>query len=201
MPLVSDISGVLFGTDNIQVIGLQNVDLWYQEQHEIEVKTSDYPVEDGSSVSDNAYRKPYKIKLSGMITNVQQITPRVPFLFGSTGIVTTQKAKTGWALLDQFANAREPFLVITTVKTYHNMLITGVKTVINKETGTNLKFELEFKEIQLVGTTQEEVTPLQVLGDNNPASNSTDIATLGNKNPIEAPAPTSFASTLLNLGF
>lgn len=186
MPLISDIAGVIFGTDNIQVIGLESVDLWYAEEHEINVSITKYPVEDGSSISDNAYRKPYKIKLSGMITNIQELTLDVPFLFGSTGIVTTQKPKTGWALLDQFANARERFQVITTVKTYENMLITGVKTRIDYETGTNLIFDLSFEEVKLVDTAQDTFSPINVQGNNNPAINSTDIINGGTKNTTSA---------------
>lgn len=182
MPLISDIAGVIFGQDNIQVIGLQSVDLWFAEEHEIKVSITKYPVEDGSSISDNAYRKPYKIKLSGMITNIQQLTPDIPFLFGSTGIVTTQKPKTGWALLDQFAKERERFLVITTVKTYENMLITGVKTRIDHDTGTNLIFDLSFEEVKLVDTAAQTFAPINVQGTGNPAGNSTDIINGGLKN-------------------
>lgn len=197
MPLISDITGVIFGSSNIQVIGLENVDLWYSENHSISVKVSSYPVEDGSTISDNAYREPYKIKLSGFITNIQQLTPDIPFLFGSTGYVTTQKAKTGWALLTEYANAREPFTVITTVKTYENMIITDVSTRIDEKTGTNLIFDLSFTEIKIVSTTETELQPINVQGDNNQARNSTDISNNGNKN-AKTVNYSSFADVLLS---
>jgi len=197
MPLISDITGIIFGTDNIQVIGLENVDLWYAEEHEINVSVTKYPVEDGSSISDNAYRKPYKIKLSGMITNIQELTVDIPFLFGAAGIVTTQKPKTGWALLDKFANERGTFTIMTTVKTYENMLITGVKTRIDYETGTNLIFDLSFQEVKLVETDQDTFSPINVQGSSNPAGNSTDIVNGGTKNTTTVNAPTSLLNSFL----
>lgn len=188
MPLLSDIEGVIFGKSNINVIGLTSIDLWTAEQHKIKVKTTHYPVEDGSSITDNAYKKPSKITLTGFVSNLKVLTPEIPFLFGSIGYVSTQKVKTAWQQLKKLADDLEPLTIVTTVDKYENMLITEIDTSpINRDTGTSLIFNIEFSEIKTVGTEETSLPPIKLQGDSNPAKNMTDKANGGSRNSPTLP--------------
>ncbi|GGG03944.1 MULTISPECIES: phage baseplate protein [Cysteiniphilum] len=193
MPLISDIEGIIFGKGNISlqdsnnIIVMTGVDLWTAEQHKIKVKTTHYPIEDGSSITDNAYKKPSKITLTGFVSNLKVLTPEIPFLFGSIGYVSTQKVKTAWQQIKALANAREPLTVITTVDKYENMLITEVDTSsMDKNTGTSLMFKLELTELNTV--TSKSLSPSVLRGDNNPVKNMTEKVNGGTRNSPTLPA-------------
>ncbi len=142
------------------------VDTWLSEKHELEVISSQYPVEGGSTISDTAYVEPRKITLAGHISNLAYI----PYTLSQVGFKSYQKIQDGWHFLEQAAQARELLRVSTTVGDFSNMLISKLTTTIDKETGVNLTFEIEFKETRIVSS-YEGIQPVMVKGT--PAENMT----------------------------
>jgi hypothetical protein len=59
------------------------------------------------------------------------------------------------------------------------MLITGLSTSMDKSTGTNMLFNIDFEEIKIVQSQLVSLSPSKLEGDNNPAKNMTDKANAG----------------------
>lgn len=190
MPLeniLDDIKGVIWGSRgiNVQFKGIAKnvnkgetdsfVDLWTSEHHSLKVNKSQYPVQSGFVISDTAYVEPKKLSLQGYIVNVQS----VPFTFGALGYQSKQRIKDGWQLLEKAAKELMPLNINTNVASYTNMLITGLSTSMDKSTGTNMLFNIDFEEIKIVQSQLVSLTPSKLEGDNNPAKNMTDKANAG----------------------
>lgn len=176
------IAGIIWGTRLITVhFNGRNddfVDTWLSEKHALEVTSSQYPVEGGHTISDTAYVEPRKITLSGHISNLEYI----PYTLSQVGFKSYQKIKDGWQFLEQAAQARELLRVSTTVGDFSNMLISKLTTTIDKDTGVNLTFEIEFKEIVIVSS-YEGIQPVMVKGT--PAENMTSPSHGGVVQPKE----------------
>jgi hypothetical protein len=190
------VDSIIFGTQDISVLNLNNVDLWTSEKAEISVRTTKYPIEDGSSVTDNAYREPIKISLSGFVSNIQFLgdSVGVPNLVGYR---STQKVKNVWQQIETLASERELLTIVTTFASYSNMLLTKVSTDdVNFRSGTSMGFTLDFEEIKIVGTQTTSLPPIKVGGDDNPAQNMTSIIN-GGVRDSQAVAKTEKVTSLL----
>lgn len=192
MPLenvVDDLRGVIWGSRgiNVQFVGTSTnvnkakgetdsfVDLWTSENHSLKVNKSKYPVQSGFVISDTAYVEPKKLTLQGYIANVQS----VPYTLGVLGYSSKQRIKSGWALLEKAARDLTPLNINTNVTSYSNMLIVGLSTSVDKSTGTNMLFNIEFEEIKIVQSQLTSLSTDKLSGDNNPAKNMTDKANAG----------------------
>lgn len=187
--LLDDIKGVIWGSRgiNVQFTGSATsalkskgetdsfVDLWVSEKHDLKVNKSKYPVQNGFVISDTAYVEPRKLTLTGYIVNVKS----VPYTLGTLGYSSKQSVKSGWATLEKAARELTPLNVNTNVGSFTNMLITGLSTAIDKSTGTNLLFTLDFEEIKIVKLQISSFTVDKLQGDNNPAKNMTDKTNAG----------------------
>ena len=198
MSLVNNISGVIFGKDNINTVGLTGVDLWLSEQHKTKIKVSSNPIEDGSSITDNSYREPAKLTLTGYISNIELLTPEIPFLFGSVGYKSSQKVKSTWQRLKVLSENKNLLTVVTTVNTYDNMIISEIDSNdIDKNSGTALTFKLQLTEINIANTQEAQLPPKKVQGDDNIAKNKTTVINGGNRNSSEVTTPQSLANYII----
>ncbi len=192
MPLsniVDEVKGVIWGSRgiNVQFKGASSitnskkgetdsfVDLWVSEKHSLKVNKSKYPVQSGFVISDTAYVEPKKLSLKGYIVNVKS----APFTLGVLGYSSKQHVKSGWAALQKAANELIPLNINTNVGSYTNMLITSLSTSLDKTTGTNLLFDLDFEEIKIVQSQISSLSVDKLPGDNNPAKNMTDKTNAG----------------------
>lgn len=152
------------------------VDLWLAERHTLKISKSKYPVQSGFVISDTAYVEPRKLSLTGYIANVKAL----PLTDGRLGVFNNQQIKSGWAILEKSARNLRPLNVNTNLGAFSNMLITGIRTLIDKTTGRNLKFVLDMEEIKIVTSQISKITVDKVAGSNNPAKNKTDKVVSGN---------------------
>lgn len=207
MPLeniLNDIQGVIWGSRgiNVQFKGTalskakgetdQFVDLWTSEHHSLKVNKSNYPVQSGFVISDTAYVEPKKLSLQGYIVNVQS----VPYTLGVLGYSNKQRIKNGWSLLEKAAKELMPLNVNTNVASYTNMLITGLSTSMDKSTGTNMLFNIDFEEIKIVQSQLVSLSADKLSGDNNPAKNMTDKANAGQVQGQTSSLASNFFSNL-----
>lgn len=187
MPLISDIESIIYGKNNINVVGLRGIDLWTSETHSIKSKITKYPVEDGGSITDHSYREPNELILSGFISNINIITTDIPLVIGSLGYSSTQKVKIAWQGLKKLSLNKELLTIVTTADTYNNMLVSFIETSpIDKDTGTSLSFRIKFSEVIIVETSIKNISPTKVAGSNNPAGSMTDKVDGGLHSPENA---------------
>ena len=155
------------------------VDGYPTEEHRLELGTTEYPVESGSSLTDNAVKKPEKLRLTGWVSDL------LPAPGSEPGPIKQRAAKT-WQNLIQIFEDRMPVSVITPLRVYRNMLITSASAPVNVNTGRSLRFTLELKEVLFADTELTRFPPGRV-NPNGPAVDRTSTVDGGDR--VSSPTP------------
>lgn len=114
------------------------VDVVLSEEHEAEMEIASHPVEKGASISDHAWRKPYKVTLES--------------------VIDSPLAVASWQDLLDLQEDAEPFDLVTGLKVYPNMLIKRLSATRDKEHARILKFTAELEEVVIANTEETPAT-------------------------------------------
>lgn len=185
---------LLYGIDNA-TIGTVELDASVRERHTNRAKATDHPVEAGEGaeadvVTDHVRVEPEAISIEGVVSNT-------PAIFAGA----VQAALGG--SFDPAGDAHKQFLedlkgkklvaVVTTLKTYTDMVLEGVSVVRNAKYGNALYFTATAKHVRKVTTQTVDVQKLPT------------TTKPSGKKPTKPPAPPtevtagSLASKLLGL--
>ena len=122
-------------------IGGYFFDGFMQVDHNIELQTTENPVETGASIVDHAYVKPAEVVMRVMMSDVHQSL--VPGQFTGTRFRSTN----AWQVLRKLQSDRIPMSIFTRLGLYTNMLITKLSASDTAETFRALPAEVTLKEI------------------------------------------------------
>ena len=122
-------------------IGGYFFDGFMQVDHNIELQTTENPVETGASIVDHAYVKPAEVVMRVMMSDVHQSL--VPGQFTGTRFRSTN----AWQVLRKLQSDRIPMSIFTRLGLYTNMLITKLSASDTAETFRALSAEVTLKEI------------------------------------------------------
>ena len=122
-------------------IGGYFFDGFMQVDHNIELQTTENPVETGASIVDHAYVKPAEVVMKVMMSDVHQSL--VPGQFTGTRFRSTN----AWQVLRKLQSDRSPMSIFTRLGLYTNMLITKLSASDTAETFRALSAEVTLKEI------------------------------------------------------
>ena len=122
-------------------IGGYFFDGFMQVDHNIELQTTENPVETGASIVDHAYVKPAEVVMRVMMSDVHQSL--VPGQFTGTRFRSTN----AWQVLRKLQSDRIPMSIFTRLGLYTNMLITKLSASDTAETVRALSAEVTLKEI------------------------------------------------------
>lgn len=151
----------LFGSDSTDIDALSGViDIYPEENHNLPVTKTKYPVEDGSSRTDNFVVEPEQLVLRGLVSNLQ------PFLGGIVEINDKTRIKEAWGRLRELKNSGELVSVVTLLGLYENMVVINVDSALSRETGQSLFFTITLEEALIAET---EIVQLSASKLNSPA--------------------------------
>ena len=122
-------------------IGGYFFDGFMQVDHNIELHTTENPVETGASIVDHAYVKPAEVVMRVMMSDVHQSL--VPGQFTGTRF----RSANAWQVLRKLQSDRIPMSILTRLGLYNNMLITKLSASDTAETFRALSAEVTLKEI------------------------------------------------------
>lgn len=111
-------------------VGPVPVSVIKSESHQSSIEITEIPIEDGSSVSDHAYRNPNRVTLE----------------------VVSEAAVATYAALKALQVSRQPFTLVTGLYVYSNMLIKTLSPKRDAEFSSVFRGEIELQEVILVGT-------------------------------------------------
>jgi hypothetical protein len=137
------------------------IDATIRENHTYSNTITDYPVEDGFNVTDNAKQKPVKLVIEGVTTNAPLDNPSdnvtrddksdrkqnaFNYIIGLAGFSPSKQS--GIEPLKVF----QPQIIdiVTGLKTYTNMMIENVNFPVTARTGQSVFYTLELKQIKKV---------------------------------------------------
>lgn len=184
-------------------IGTMLLDVTIREQHTRENRVTQWPVEDGSTITDHINNQPRRVTIEGFITDA-------PLLSGAQ---LAPRAQNAFIELERMWQARELLEVVTQYRRYSSMAIQKLDVPKNPNTGQALRFTVDFVEVQKANSETVEI-PQEALPareeqppalENDPPGSVQDQAqspsdTGRQTAPAETPqTPTEPGSTLYNI--
>jgi hypothetical protein len=122
-------------------------DAVFEETHEADLEVTDNPVETGVVVSDHAFMKPLRVKISAGVSDTPlAVVTDDPF------VSDAGRSRRAFELLTELQKRAEPFDLQTGLKLYENMVCTSIRTSQDKDSSGALLFTAELREVIIVYT-------------------------------------------------
>lgn len=166
-------------------------DAVFEETHESDLEVTDNPVETGVVVSDHAYMKPLRVKISAGVSDARlDIFSADPFA-SSAG-----RSRRAFELLTELQKKAEQFDLQTGLKLYQNMICTSIRTSQDKDSSAALLFTAELREVIIVNTKIVAFTKTKAGATTRQASPTADSGKQQAKEATGAPKKQSLAAKL-----
>lgn len=135
-------------------------------------EATDFPVEDGSMISDHIINKPVMMTLSCVVTNtpvdvrgsvvlkVQERPFSTPLVTASASAVPLTRAQDAYIRLKEIRDKREVLTLITGLDVFRNMIITDINIKLGQATTDALFFDVALKQITKVYSKTVQVANL-----------------------------------------
>lgn len=147
-----------------------SIDCTVKEIHKIDSPPTEYPVEDGTTISDNVLLKPATLDIEGIIsdapisliqslvsTGISHFLPPIGVLGASVGVAlfnalskSESPSVVAFGQLLELQQSRTPFDVVTRLKRYESMWIKSLSVPRDATTGKTLQFTVNLVQIILV---------------------------------------------------
>lgn len=134
------------------MIGDLNLDATITESHEMSAEVTEFPIEEGSNISDNRRKNQRRLTLDGVVASAPTS------LLQLTGPDAPLSVPEGFKALEELHEADELITVVTKLRTYENMLINSITVPRSNENGEAVFFSIEFTQAILVTTQRVKVT-------------------------------------------
>ena len=122
-------------------------DAVFEETHEADLEVTDNPVETGVVVSDHAFMKPLRVKISAGVSDTPLAAVTDDPFASDAG-----RSRRAFELLTELQKRAEPFDLQTGLKLYENMVCTSIRTSQDKDSSGALLFTAELREVIIVYT-------------------------------------------------
>jgi len=127
-------------------IGGVTIDATINDSVSYNANITQYPVEDGSFISDNITIQPYTVEIRGLISDapifLPGITENSSFL-----TLNNSRVKDAYEKLLSLFIKKEPFTVVTGLDVYSNVFFTSFDISRDSNTGQALAFDAKFQQI------------------------------------------------------
>jgi hypothetical protein len=141
-------------------------DAVFEETHESDLEVTDNPVENGVVVSDHAYMKPLRVKISAGVSDTPlsfigndkfsgmsaAAAEQVRSMLGPNAFIYDSRSKRAFQLLQELQARAEPFSLQTGLRLYENMICTSIRASQDKDSSSVLLFTAELREVITVNT-------------------------------------------------
>ena len=114
-----------------------------EEQHSDELEITRHPVEQGSPITDHAFKRPMRLL---MVVGWSNSSALLNFVNGSGDV------KDIYQQLLTLQSSLQPFSITTGKRKYTDMLMRSIRETTSKETENSLIVEIEFEQVILVTT-------------------------------------------------
>lgn len=166
-------------------------DAVFEETHESDLEVTDNPVETGVVVSDHAYMKPLRVKISAGVSDA-----RLDIFSADPFASAVGRSRRAYELLTELQKKAEPFDLQTGLKLYKNMLCTSIRTSQDKDSSAAMLFTAELREVIIVNTKVVAYKKTKVGATSRQASPTADSGKQQAKETTGAPKKQSLASKL-----
>ncbi len=182
-------------------IGGYTIDCSVSESHTFEAEVTEFPVEQGSPVSDNVRSKPITVTITGIVsdTPIGKIADLRNSEHGDQAFTPTTDTATAKARGDQqsapsidalaalilIRDNRQPITISTSLQIFENMVLTSLEIPRDATTGAALRFVATFQQVTLV-TNQRTTVRIQQVRTATPSGQAKNVFTKTIQNIIGA---------------
>lgn len=142
-------------------IGTVAVDVSPSQNHVFPSKITENPVEDGTIFSDHVILLPIQVDIEGRVSDAS-LTIANAISGAFTGKLSAAEA---FNELVKLQLDKEPFVVVTGLKVYQNMMLENLSVPRSSTDGKSVHFNATLKEVQVIGLntpTNRELIALDV---------------------------------------
>lgn len=153
---------VVFGGKTKATIGVVSLDASISETHTRNAEVTSHPVEDGADISDHIRLEPETLSIRGIVSDTPIVwlaTFRSPSPIVDDITTVNARVDLAYAELQRVMNEGELVSVVTSLRAYENMAITGMSVRRDASTGNVLDVDLDLREVILAGTQTVEAPP------------------------------------------
>ena len=168
-------AGVAVASSLVQItpqsnIGGISVQAILEESHYNRLEVTEHPVESGSPISDHSFMRPKEVTLRCGWSNAsaESLIGAATSLFSGGGLAASDYVSSVYSQLLALQESRTRMSIATTLRTYDNMLITGLQVTRDEKTSQALMVTATCREV-LIASTQSTTLPAQA-NQTNPAS-------------------------------
>lgn len=148
-----------------RTIGSIQLDTVVFEEHQGSVTITKNPVESGADITDHAIIQPDILIIQGAVTDSPlgsaafgQLIDSITSLFGTSTSSNLTRSQQAYDALVTLKNNAEPIDVTTRLKTYTNMLITGLSTSQDKDTSQIAIMDITLEEVIITESSSVQLT-------------------------------------------
>lgn len=141
---------VIFGKPRLAQIGVLTLDASLEETHSSASEVTEHPVEEGTNISDHIRRLPETLEINGIVTNHPLfLLPSfdAPSPIQGDNRRQSDRVKAAYDKLKEIHDSGELVDVVTSLREYTNMAITGFTTLRNASNGNVLNTTISMREI------------------------------------------------------
>lgn len=142
-------------------IGDLVVDAALREEHALNSEVTSFPVENGSSFTDNIRKQPRTVVIEGLVSDtplgLALIARDVELEGAAPAPEDTAFSTEAWQQLEAIYEAGEPVAITTSLRLYKNMAMESLTVPRDVKTGAALRFTATFKQIVVVENVRRTV--------------------------------------------
>lgn len=157
-------------TTAIPILG-RRVDGYFSEEHRLDLDTTEYPIESGGVLTDNAVKRRDRLRLQGMTSDL---------LPAPGNEATPERSAEAWSAIRTLFRDRTPVEVVTALHRYRNMIVVRCVAPVDRTTGRALKFTVDLVEVLFTETELTRFGPTTV-DPTGPAADRTSTVDAGDK--------------------
>lgn len=176
---MADQAAILVPRRQNSKIGDIVIDVAVSEHHSMGADITDRPVEDGADVSDGVLQRPDEVTLEVLWTDVP----------GGDGLAVADRSKRIWQQLRELKESGQPVDVLTSLRSYSNVVITSIETRKDRRTGFTVPASVTLRQVKIASQETIQVPPAFVAKKQRPgAGKESDEGRRQTTKPDEATA-------------
>jgi len=171
------------------------IDVTLNLTHNNSCEVTDFPIEDGSSISDHVINKPRTISLTGIVSDYKYQLFPISFPFSTDD----KPSKKVYDIFQEIFQKKFLVEIDTGLEVYNNMIIESMSFPRSAETQEALEFTINLKELVFVNSELTEV-PDEFYKEDVKSKATSKKKTTKQTTPVTQKPKTESGSTFYNLG-
>ncbi len=146
---------IIFSKNNPKQIDSIVIDAFVSEIHKQTATATNFPVEEGSEITDHVITNPFRLDIQGIISPTQ---------FGDVSN-PGGRIITAYGDLTKLKEEKQPISIVTGLAVYSNMIIEVFTVPRNSKNGGSLTFNMSLKKMRVVKSQATTIPNSQLLAD------------------------------------